>query len=89
MRFYLTTHKRHWVRLTDVPLFLKSEHFANAVTLHPARGPYAVDSGGFTELQRHGRWTRTPASTSMICAGYGRASALTTGPPRRTGCAKT
>jgi hypothetical protein len=23
-------------------------------------GPYAVDSGGFTELQRHGRWTRTP-----------------------------
>uniref|UniRef100_A0AAU1HYM7 DeoxyPurine in DNA protein A domain-containing protein n=1 Tax=Streptomyces sp. NBC_00180 TaxID=2903632 RepID=A0AAU1HYM7_9ACTN len=60
MRFYLTTHKRHWVRLTDVPLFLKSEHFANAVTLHPARGPYAVDSGGFTELQRHGRWTRTP-----------------------------
>ncbi|MPY63491.1 deazapurine DNA modification protein DpdA family protein [Streptomyces spongiae] len=60
MRFYLTTHKRHWVRLTDVPLFLKSEHFANAVKLDPARGPYAVDSGGFSELQRYGRWTRTP-----------------------------
>ncbi len=60
MRFYLTTHKRHWVRLTDVPLFLKSEHFVNAAKLDPARGPYAVDSGGFSELQRHGRWTRTP-----------------------------
>ncbi|MEV8603516.1 hypothetical protein AB0465_27005 [Streptomyces griseoviridis] len=60
MRFYLTTHKRHWVRLTDVPLFLKSEHFVNAVKLDEARGPYAVDSGGFSELQRHGTWTRSP-----------------------------
>ncbi|WP_033321226.1 DUF7221 family queuine tRNA-ribosyltransferase-like protein [Streptomyces yerevanensis] len=60
MRFYLTTHKRHWVRLTDVPLFLKSEHFVQAVKLPEARGRYAVDSGGFSELQRHGRWTRTP-----------------------------
>lgn len=60
MRFYLTTHKRHWVRLTGVPLFLKSEHFAVARTLPQALGPYAVDSGGFSELQKHGRWTRTP-----------------------------
>lgn len=60
MRFYLTTHKRHWIKLTDVPLFLKSEHFVAAAKLYPALGPYAVDSGGFTELQRHGRWTRTP-----------------------------
>ncbi|AGP56728.1 DUF7221 family queuine tRNA-ribosyltransferase-like protein [Streptomyces rapamycinicus] len=60
MRFYLTTHKRHWVRLTEVPLFLKSEHFVKAVKLDPAHGPYAVDSGGFSELQRHGRWTRGP-----------------------------
>ncbi|MET9874457.1 hypothetical protein ABZZ36_07490 [Actinacidiphila glaucinigra] len=60
VRFYLTTHKRHWVRLTSVPLFLKSEHFTIARTLPEALGPYAVDSGGFSELQRHGRWTRTP-----------------------------
>ncbi|MFJ4004003.1 hypothetical protein ACIPWL_11155 [Streptomyces sp. NPDC090023] len=60
MRFYLTTHKRHWVKLTNLPLFLKSEHFAAARTLPPAQGPYAVDSGGFTELQRHGIWTRSP-----------------------------
>ncbi|MEU2713911.1 hypothetical protein [Streptomyces sp. NPDC007205] len=60
MRFYLTTHKRHWVRLTQVPLFLKSEHFTSAANLHPALGRYAIDSGGFTELQRYGRWTRTP-----------------------------
>ncbi|QHY96637.1 hypothetical protein SSPS47_16135 [Streptomyces sp. S4.7] len=60
MRFYLTTHKRHWVKLTDVPLFLKSEHFVEAVKLPEALGPYAVDSGGFWELQKNGRWTRSP-----------------------------
>jgi hypothetical protein len=60
MRFYLTTHKRHWVRLTGLPLFLKSEHFVTAAKLPEALGPYAVDSGGFSELQRHGRWTRSP-----------------------------
>ncbi|MFI6344973.1 hypothetical protein [Streptomyces sp. NPDC050560] len=60
MRFYLTTHKKHWVKLTDKPLFLKSEHFANAVTLYPALGPYAVDSGGFMELKDKGTWERPP-----------------------------
>jgi hypothetical protein len=60
VRFYLTTHKRHWVRVTSVPLFLKSEHFTQARTLPVALGPYAVDSGGFTELQKHGQWTRSP-----------------------------
>ncbi|MER7838291.1 hypothetical protein ABTY98_20960 [Streptomyces sp. NPDC096040] len=60
MRFYLTTHKRHWVKLTDKPLFLKSEHFVAAAKLYPALGPYAVDSGGFSELKDKGTWTRSP-----------------------------
>ncbi|MFJ8110043.1 hypothetical protein [Streptomyces sp. NPDC096132] len=60
MRFYLTTHKRHWLRLTDVPLFLKSEHWDRAIKWDEARGPYAVDSGGFMELKDKGTWTRPP-----------------------------
>ncbi|MFF2936722.1 deazapurine DNA modification protein DpdA family protein [Streptomyces mirabilis] len=60
MRFYLTTHKRHWLRLTDKPLFLKSEHFDRAVKWDEAQGPYAVDSGGFMELKNKGTWTRPP-----------------------------
>ncbi|WP_324605886.1 DUF7221 family queuine tRNA-ribosyltransferase-like protein, partial [Streptomyces sp. NRRL S-481] len=60
MRFYLTTHKRHWMRLTDVPLFLKSEHWDRAVKWDEAQGPYAIDSGGFMELKNKGKWTRTP-----------------------------
>lgn len=60
MRFYLTTHKKHWLRETAEPLFLKSEHLVGAVKPLRAIGRYAVDSGGFSELQRHGRWTRSP-----------------------------
>ncbi|MFI0187828.1 hypothetical protein ACH4PW_09735 [Streptomyces sp. NPDC017082] len=60
MRFYLTTHKRHWLRLTDVPLFLKAEHFDRAVKWDVAQGPYAIDSGGFMELKSKGTWTRSP-----------------------------
>lgn len=60
MRFYLTTHKRHWLRLTDVPLFLKSEHWDRAIKWDEARGPYAIDSGGFMELKDKGTWTRPP-----------------------------
>ncbi|MFJ1698958.1 hypothetical protein ACIOHC_28165 [Streptomyces sp. NPDC088252] len=60
MRFYLTTHKRHWLRWTNEPLFLKSEHFDRAVKWDVAQGPYAIDSGGFMELKDKGTWERTP-----------------------------
>ncbi|MFF3514795.1 hypothetical protein [Streptomyces sp. NPDC002573] len=60
MRFYLTTHKKHWVKTTRVPLFLKSEHFQRARTLPQTLTRYAIDSGGFTMLQQHGCWIRSP-----------------------------
>ena len=60
MRFYLTIHKRHWLRLTKVPLFLKSEHFERTIKWDVAQGPYAIDSGGFMELKNKGAWTRPP-----------------------------
>jgi hypothetical protein len=62
VRFYLTTHKRWWVEATDVPLFLKFEHFGVRTARHLPRAVtrYSVDSGGFTILQRHGAWTVTP-----------------------------
>lgn len=45
---------------TDVPLFVANTHLMDRQQLPDARGPLSVDSSGFTELQRHGRWTRTP-----------------------------
>lgn len=56
MRFYLGTHMPHWLGLTDVPLFVSHRRLARYRTLPQARGRWALDSGGFTELSMHGRW---------------------------------
>lgn len=63
MIFYLGTHKAHWLadeRFRDVPLFVSRRTLAGRKTLPRAVGPWALDSGGFTELQMHGRWVSTP-----------------------------
>jgi hypothetical protein len=61
--WYLGIHRAYWLdrpELRDVPVFVSRRvfpkgHFPRAV------GRYAIDSGGFTELQHFGRWTITPA----------------------------
>lgn len=60
MNFYLGTHMPHWLRLTDVPLFVSHRRLAGYKTLPRALGRWALDSGGYTELQLHGAWL-TPA----------------------------
>lgn len=54
--FYLGTHQTHWLALTDVPLFVSDSRLRKAVRLPRARGRWAKDSGGFSELSIHGRW---------------------------------
>src|SRR5512142_2596162 len=62
--WYLGIPKPSWLadpRMIDVPVFVSRTTLAARRRLPRAAGRYAVDSGGFTELQRHGRWTITPA----------------------------
>src|SRR5690242_4741899 len=69
MRFYLGTHMPSWLTKTDVPLFVSHRRLLGELrpgrgarkTLPRARGPWALDSGGFTELQMFGEWRTTPA----------------------------
>ena len=61
MRFYLGTHMTNWLAATDVPLFISHRRLALRRTLPVAIGPWALDSGGFTELSMHGRWLTGPA----------------------------
>ena len=62
-RFYLGTHEPSWLRrLNDVPLFISHRRLQRLVNLYPATTGWALDSGGFTELSMHGRWTTTPAA---------------------------
>lgn len=60
-RFYLGTHHPHWIWRVTFPLFVSRRQLARRALsgLRPATCPVGLDSGGFTELAMHGRWTLT------------------------------
>jgi hypothetical protein len=58
--FYLGTHQAEWLTRTDIPLMVSRNRLARYSTLPAARTTWVLDSGGFTELQRHGHWRTTP-----------------------------
>ena len=71
MRFFLGTHRPGWLARVDVPLFV------SRTTLEPirrrfprARGVWALDSGAFTEVGRHGRWTVTAEEWARDASRY-------------------
>jgi hypothetical protein len=59
--FYLGTHEVNWLGRDVGPLFISHRRLARRVKLPRARGRWALDSGGFTELRLHGRWSFTVA----------------------------
>lgn len=62
MRFFLGTHQPHWLRdkrFANVPLFISRRRLAGYKSLPVPATTFALDSGGFTELQMYGRWTLT------------------------------
>lgn len=63
MRFFLGTHHPHWLadaRFAGVPLFVSRRALARYKATPRAVTPWALDSGGFTELSMHGQWTLSP-----------------------------
>lgn len=62
LTFLLGTHRPNWLwKLADVPLFVSYRQLRGRKSPYPrATTGYAIDSGGFFELQLHGRWTVTP-----------------------------
>lgn len=63
MKFYLGTHQPSWLaRDLGVPFLISHRRLAGRRSLPRASSPWALDSGGFTELSLHGRW-RTDAAT--------------------------
>jgi hypothetical protein len=60
--FYLGTHMPHWLARPDAPrLFVSHRRLMKRRTLPQASAPWALDSGGFTELSMYGDWLTTPA----------------------------
>lgn len=56
MKFYLGTHEAHWLSRVDVPLFISHVRLRRRTMMPKANTGWALDSGGFSELDRHSRW---------------------------------
>ena len=61
MRFWLGTHMPGWLATVPVDLFVSHRRLAPRRSLPRALGPWALDSGGFTELHLFGGWRTSPA----------------------------
>ena len=64
-RFYLGVHRPNWVTLPEfrgVPLFLSRRQIEDRIKTLPSRAVtrWALDSGGYTELDGRGEWSTTP-----------------------------
>jgi hypothetical protein len=55
--FFLGTHEPRWLERVDVPLFVSRRRLAGLRRLPRARGTWALDSGGFSELNLFGGWS--------------------------------
>ena len=58
-RFYLGTHRPHWLKTAEIPLFVSHRTLKKYKNLFPANHQWALDSGGFTELHKYGKWKTT------------------------------
>ncbi len=66
LAFYLGTHQPSWLGYFDEPMFVSDRRLRNRVQLPHALGPWALDSGGFTELSTHGSWDHGPSPREYV-----------------------
>jgi hypothetical protein len=65
--FYLGSHQPGWLTGIEVPLFISDRRLRIYTQLpRPALAPWALDSGGFTELSTHGNWDHGPSPREYV-----------------------
>ncbi len=72
-RFYLGVHMPVWLgdsRRRRVPLFVSHVRLRHRKTLPRAVGPWALDSGGFSELSLRGKWTDSSSNYASAVRRY-------------------
>ena len=57
MKFYLGSHFPAWLARVEVPLFISDVRIRDRKTFPRALTEWALDSGGFSEVSKHGGWT--------------------------------
>ncbi|QYN41012.1 hypothetical protein K1T35_47580 (plasmid) [Pseudonocardia sp. DSM 110487] len=72
-RFYLGSPEPSWLwRSAYLPLFVSHRRLARLVKLRRANVPWALDSGGFSEIGMYGEWRTTPREYVAAVARYDR-----------------
>lgn len=90
--FYLGTHEVSWLERREftgswpVPLFVSHRRLALRRTLPRPRTPWAVDSGGFSELSMFGGWKTSPAEYVTAVREYARIGNLEWAAPQDWMC---
>jgi hypothetical protein len=59
-----------WLERAGVPLFVSHRRLAGRRTLPRAIAPWALDSGGFSELDKYDRWRTTPQTYAAAVQRY-------------------
>ena len=70
MRFYLGAHQPAWLADSTVPLFVSHSRLLGRKALPRAAAPWALDSGGFTELSVHGGWRSSAKAYATAVQRY-------------------
>jgi hypothetical protein len=68
--YFLGVHRPHWLETSERPLFVSHRTLCDRKSLPRARTRWALDSGGFTELNMHGRWLTTPREYAAAVRRY-------------------
>lgn len=68
--FWLGTHEPAWLGRAGVPLFVAHPRLQRRPYRGRAIAPWALDSGGFTQVTQHGGWTIEPAAYADAVRGY-------------------
>jgi len=60
LQYFVGAHRPHWLALSSQSLFVSHRTLRGRRSLPVARAPWALDSGGFSELSLFGEWQTTP-----------------------------
>jgi hypothetical protein len=68
--FYLGIHRPAWLGKVQVPCFVSHRILRDVVALPRATCAWALDSGGFTQLNLEGRWTERAKTYARFVRRY-------------------
>lgn len=68
--FFLGSHQPGWLTTAKVPLFISAVRLERYRQLPRAAAPWALDSGGFSQLAQYGTWTVSPESYAEAVRRY-------------------